>query len=311
MNSLEVKDLDVFNRGLIIRHDDTDGVGCEILAKIYCPNKFDYVECKAGKVDPILKKYLIEGSYDLIIVADLSFDKEETLNLVKKYIEAGNQFYLVDHHKNAMKYDGYDWAYVSIEVDGLKNSGTELLNRFFTEKIGIKDNKALIDFVELVRAYDTWDWFASNNIDAKNLVELFEYNKELFIEDMISKILNNKEIINDNDRVKLEIISQVNKNYINKTSEEIEIFNYEGKHIALVVANQLQGFIANKIFELNPEVQLIVFIVSPKVISLRSTDDRMNAFEIAKRNGGGGHRNACGYTLNDKLYNHIINNILG
>lgn len=300
-----------FKKALFIIHNDGDGRGCEILARVYLPNRLNDIEFKvieASNGDISLKEAINSNLYDLIIMGDCSFKEENTLILVKEYISKGNQLFLIDHHKNAMEYEEYNWAFVSVEEEGIKNSGTELLYQFLNQQIGY--NEAPKEFVELIRSYDTWDWFKTKDQRPVDLNVLFFFDKEEFVNDMVENINNSKPVFNEKQSMTLKILNKCNKNYIEKSIENIEIISYEDKKVGIIVANQLQGLIANDVFLKYPELSFIVFIASTKKLSFRSTADRENVFLIAKELGGGGHREASGCDISESLGMYIKENIL-
>lgn len=309
-----------FKKGLLIIHNDMDGRGCEILGKCFFPSRFDYVILNAGETDKTLANYLRSNKYDLIIMADLSFKEKETLELVKKFNDSGKQFFLVDHHDLAMDYSKYPWAFVSIATDGVRNSGTELLYHFFCKQSESKNsnrlkkinNDILKELVELIRSYDTWDWFKTNNLKAKDLAQLFEYKHEEFVKNIVSRIRKNTSyLLSEKDIMTLEVLNNVNKSYAKKTSKERYDFNYHGFKYTLVVANQLQGLVANEIFAEDDSIEMIVFIVTVKKLSFRSTDDKFDTLVFSKSLGGNGHRNASGCDIPKDVVEYMLNNILG
>ena len=299
-----------FIKALFIIHNDMDGRGCEILGRFYFPDKeIDYVVIEADEGDSTLVKYLNgEIKYDLIIMADLSFKNKDTLNLIEKYIEDGNQFYLIDHHKTALGFKDYEWAYISSEIDGEQNSGTELLYHFLNIQVSKKDEPK--EIVELIRSYDTWDWFKTNNTKAKDLVQLFEYDHEAFVKSMLDKLKNNKPIFSNEDLLILKVLNNCNETYAKKTAGERYDFVKDGHKMTLVLANQLQGLVANEIFKQDNSIEMIVFLVTAKKLSFRSTDEKIDTLIYSKGLGGGGHRNASGCALPKHVQNYIEKNIL-
>ena len=197
------KDLNLnFKNCLFIIHDDIDGAGCEILAKVYMPNKlcnlnFKTIDAKNGDVE--VQKAINSGLYDAIIMGDCSFRFNESLTLILRYIGAGNQFFLVDHHKNAMEFESFDWAFISVAElkngDLVKNSGTELMYQFLNQQIEPNQSETIKTFVELVRNYDTWDWFKDKWQEPVNLVALFEFDHEMFVVDMVNNIKDRKSVV--------------------------------------------------------------------------------------------------------------------
>lgn len=298
-----------FKNGLLIIHDDLDGRSCEILGKLYMPQKFDYLIIGAWQTDEVLKKHLNEDVYDLIIIADLCFKEKETLDLVNSFISKGNQFFAVDHHDDSLAYKDNDWAYVSDKIDEEKNSGAELLYHFFNIQLSCEKSE-LANYIELVRLYDTWDWKKENNLDAIYLCWLFEVDRDQFVQNMISKFQNNHEMLSKEDILAINIIKAKNDAYINKTIKRKEVMNYDGLNIAICVANQLEGFIADRILDLEEDIDMVVFINSLRSLSFRSRDCGVDTLKYSRSLGGGGHKSASGCGLKEDLRNYILSNLL-
>lgn len=300
-----------FKNALFITHNDADGSGCEILSNLYLEKyldkiKFKYIEAQDGDLE--LDKALNSKLYDLIIMVDCSFKCTNTFLDLTDFIDDGNQFFLIDHHKNALDFSNFDWAFVSIEENNIKNSGTELFYQFLLQNFQnseMNNNETLKEFVELIRSYDTWDWFETKNQKAADLTMLFYFDKKEFINNIIENIKNKGQVINNNQTLILKTLNKVNSNYIDLCLKSIDFIEHNNNKIALIVANQLQGLIANEVFKIYPEISYIVFIVTPDKLSLRSTDNREDVFVIAKSLNGGGHRNASGCNVDFK--NFLLN----
>lgn len=308
-----------FKNCLFIIHNDLDGRGCEVVVKTFMGNNysgisFEVIEADDGDIS--LKEAIYSGLYDLIIMSDCSFRNKGTLGCVENYISEGNQFFLVDHHKNAMEYENYDWSFVSIEENGVKNSGTELLYKFLIQQLEksytnedynlilnpVLKNDKLKEFVELVRKYDTWDWFKENNLNSSNLATLCAFDGNGFVKDMVNSITNNSPIFDNKQQMILEIINKSDKAYIERCMKNVKTVKMgKNKTIAVIAANQLQGAIANETFKVYQNISYIIFIVSATKLSLRSRDDKEDVFVIANAFNGGGHRNAAGLSLPNKM----------
>lgn len=299
-----------FKNCLFIIHNDEDGAGCEVVAKVYMPDKwlnFKMIDAKDG--DIALKNAINSGLYDLIIMGDCSFKSKESLDLVLDYIVGKNQFFLVDHHENAMEFKDFDWAFVSIAefCDGVsvKNSGTELMYQFLNQQIRPKECKTIKEFVELSRSYDTWDWFKTKDQGPVDLVALFEFDYKMFVDEMIYNINHLNPVFDKKQKFLLEVLNTMNKAYIDKSVDAIDFFYHDNKKIAILVANQLQGLIANEVFNRYPDVSFIVCVVSPTKLSFRSSDGREEIFTLVHSLGGGGHRNAGGCDIPNKLIDAV------
>lgn len=285
---------------LIISHNDLDGIACGLVAD-YCLehsiiNKF-YVGY--DKVDETLLENL-EGNYNwgMILVTDLSI-KPETAKIVnEKY---SDKVILIDHHPNLEWLNEYPWAHVDSGVPNQKDNpcGSSLLYRFFTENCNIESRQHMLDFVETVRRYDTYDWKNFyNDLTPKKLNDCMGIMGIYDFFDLYQNILLfKKPIISSEMEVVLKYKQQEIDNYIKTKDKKLEVKEIEGIKVGFVFAESHISELGNTLMELHPELGCVIMIdVSRNKVCIRSVKDRnVNCTEIAKKwYGGGGHHLSSG-----------------
>lgn len=80
-------------------------------------------------------------------------------------------------------------------------------------------------------------------------------------------------------------------------SHKMEYVNIGGYRVPCVNSTHLISELGNEMAKNQPFAALYFDTGNKRVFSLRSTNDGVDVAEIAKRYGGGGHRNAAGFTV--------------
>jgi len=141
---------------ILYTHDDLDGVGCAILAKLAFEDDVDIVYCKdkdecTKSLLSLIPNHLFKAC-ERIFVTDLSFDKEKFSENKKIF----SKLKIFDHHETAIvDFEKEKYAYVKKDIDGVQTCGTELFYIYLKRKGFIEDRNF---FVEQIRLYDTWEW---------------------------------------------------------------------------------------------------------------------------------------------------------
>jgi oligoribonuclease NrnB/cAMP/cGMP phosphodiesterase (DHH superfamily) len=179
-------------------------------------------------------------------------------------------------------------------------SGTSLFYWHLVNNNLLNNNQLNISiFVDLVRAYDTWEWSKANNLKAKMLNDVFKIiGIDDFVKEYTDVLRNGDPFIFDiktDHKILLNYFSKKNNEYIDSKLREV-IFEYDkdGNRVGYVFCDNIDctSVLGNKMCE-EFEIEYAALIYSSG-IALRSIGD-FDVSEIAKANGGGGHKNAAGY----------------
>ena len=322
-----------------ISHLDLDGYGSTILSEIitsFYPEESVVLETKnilPNKLNPEMTETFENiNNYDLIVITDLAIN-QDLVDMVTNHPQ-GNKVRVFDHHICDIKNlpENFIVTEDSPLHPGKLTCATELyFNFIMNDKVYslIHDNeirKSIEYFVECVRVYDTFEFWATRN-DPINNIDMTYYD---------APRLNTLFHIMDRDEFKEYILNYVKKfNWLyltvstdeypwvtkvlqleaNKSNKYVESairrmvrtpFKYtiykSGKvhdldyNIGIIFAEKSSPVIANTALERNPEIDLCA-VVSNNQVSIYSNKKEIDVSRIAKIFGGGGHKEAAGFTI--------------
>jgi uncharacterized protein len=265
-------------------HRDMDGYAAACIVKTKYPNA-EFISVQYGEDWDVNK--IINST---CIIVDFSFPEMEDL---KQY---PNELIWIDHHKTAKETQRKVWE--DERVKGLRRldkSGCELAWEFFYPE------EPAPKVIQLIGDYDTWtfkygDETKNFNRGFYTIVDLETPNQNLiyFKEDELKSVITVGEIISD---IK---IGEVKQDFENGFVKEI-IFNgnkYQTKVFNTVRnINELGNYTTS---EKGFDIALIWWYkLNQIIVSLRSSE--VDVSEIAKQHGGGGHKLAAGYFIEDKM----------
>ena len=186
---------------LFTHKSDIDGMGSAVLAKLAFED-VDYVLCETFNLQNEILKYYSDGciyNYDAIFVTDLWLE-EPMLTRVANDRQLKNKFFVFDHHKSVLEGNFNKYPFETIRISDEKGlcSGTSLFYEYLiSNNLIASNNKAIQDFSELTRKYDTWEWKTKYDDEiAHELSLLFDsVGSDGYIELMYQKL--SKESINE------------------------------------------------------------------------------------------------------------------
>lgn len=268
-------------KNLLVTHTDLDGAGCAVLLRLAYLDNIDIVYVSnPSEATNVLKK---SRSYDIIYVADMSFDPEElsytTLSKIRLY----------DHHQTAERCARYG----IVDTSGVE-SGTSLLHKE-------SPYREADVFVDLVRKYDIWLWKEENNKLPYYLNTLFQlYGMEKFVDVFVSKlrqgtltelnILTVEEafLVAEYELFKEREMNNATKNvHIVETSDyTFALFfgNYDFSNFALILKKQYPD--VDFVMQINPNTGAVSVRTDKTYIDLGTL--------MHDKFSGGGHRMAAG-----------------
>ncbi|WCN38267.1 DHH family phosphoesterase [Aneurinibacillus uraniidurans] len=285
----------------LFTHNDTDGVSCGILARMAFGDTvhIDYSNYDDinNKVSRFLDFHL--SKYDLVFITDISVNEEVADVIEKMSAYAREKVMLLDHHQTAEGLNQYEWAQVTVEQNGVRESGTTLFYRHLITEGWLADSPELARYVEMVRQYDTWDWKENNNLHAKQLNDLFYIlGRDRFVARFTADCSPD---FTDSEQMLLEIEQEKIEKYIKGKSKDVQIRDVNGYTAGVVFAEQYISELGNALAEANPEVDFVAIINMSRVISYRTVKDEINVGDIAAFFGGGGHAKAAGSPVSKEM----------
>lgn len=328
----------------LFTHTDLDGIGSSIISKAlknYVPSfsLVDITYCEPNTINDEVRKFISEKQYmhyTDIFITDLSVCKDVASKIDEINKESKeHRFTLLDHHKTAEYLNEYEWATVSCEeqISGesynsiFKHSGTSLFYTYISTTYGnfipgILNTK-LKEFTELVRLYDTWEWSTLKNSTIRNYsynmnTLLKIYDRDKFIDTMVTRIITAPVAVrwswwfDDVDTELLELEYSRNEKYIKDVVDgKIHLCNdNDGNTFGLVFAEKCINDISTYVSDNYMGIDYVAIVsMSNRTVSLRTRYDNVDVSVIAKRNGGGGHKQSSGFVINDEMMNLFIRSI--
>jgi oligoribonuclease NrnB/cAMP/cGMP phosphodiesterase (DHH superfamily) len=295
-------------RVILFTHDDMDGSGPAIIAKKFFGDRVKVVHCSNDTVNNKIQKFMDKKeyeNYDLVFIADISVNEElakQIDNLIR------DKVFLFDHHQTALNLAEYDWAEVVVKYhNGKAASGTSLFYDFMRTHYDIPKCD---HFVDLIRQYDTWEWFANNNLDAKRLANLFSiYGLSEFVRRYTSLDISEFEFSEVENQI-LDMEAKRIQTYMDEACKSLMPYEFDGYKVAVTFAELYTSELGNYICNNHPEYDLALIINLGRSVSLRTVRDDVDVSAIAKKFGGGGHRKASGFPIPTGLQDEVIKKIL-
>ena len=112
-----------FNNAIQISDTDLDGIGAVIVSKVLFPNIEQILPQDRELIDSTLEDIILSGKYNTVLMTDCSPSSESTIKLINKFVEEGNDFVLLDHHKTALDLNKYSWSKLKEDTNGVKHCG--------------------------------------------------------------------------------------------------------------------------------------------------------------------------------------------
>ncbi|OAH58461.1 MULTISPECIES: hypothetical protein [Bacillaceae] len=294
----------------LLSHNDLDGVGCGILAKLAFGDQMKVRYNSISSLNAQVEWFLENNDKNTaLIITDLSVNEENEERLDAFY-QGGGNIQLLDHHKTALHFNRYKWGHVVVEdAEGHLTSATSLFYEYLVTHQLIKPSNVTVEFVELVRQYDTWEWEKNNNQEARRLNALFFLlSIEEFEEKMLHRLTSNDHFRFDEFEKKL-LDMEENKieRYIRRKKRELVQIQMGGHFTGIVYAESYHSELGNELGKEYPHLDYIAILnMGGKRVGFRTIHDHIDVSEVAGHFGGGGHAKAAGCSLTDEAYNQFV-----
>lgn len=308
---------------LFYTHNDLDGVGCGILAKLAYGDQAEVSYLNNSEVDDVVEQIISqqdEITSDIkILFTDLSPSASALMRLNQYF---PNQIIVIDHHKSNLFASTILGENGIVEADkdaeGKLQSGTSLVYRYIVnENSSFRNNKLVEQFVEAVRSYDTYQWKETDDILPKQLQTLFSILENDIFEKKFLKRLSDsksKKLIRDQEmefvdsRINQEIES-INK--IIDNPKNFEEANVKGYKIAIMYypGGMNISELGYRFLEKYPLFDMILVVnMFYNTYNFRTREADGTVFAIPL--GGGGHPRACGCSIPKEISTMVAKSIV-
>jgi uncharacterized protein len=297
-------------------HNDLDGVGCGIVAKLAFGDKVDVRYNSVMGLDTQVER-LFEHEKKLsefhLFITDLSINEENTKR-VESLHQSGGKVNFIDHHKTALHFNDYSWGSVKVEYeDGRLTSATSLLYEHLLGNKWIQPSKSVDQFVELIRQYDTWEWDQNDNVKAKQLNDLFfMFAIDEFEEKMLDRLTQHQEGF-EFDEFEQKLLSMEEdkiERYVRRKKRETFQTFIDDYCAGIVHAESYHSELGNELGKGYPHLDYIAILnVGGKKISFRTIHDHVDVSAVAGQFGGGGHAKASGCSMGKEAFELYVQDV--
>ena len=255
-----------------------DGFGSAYVAWKIMGNNCAYIPQSYYESPPNIKN----GS---VLVCDFSFNYQTTMN----YISNNNEFYNIDHHQTA--FDNLSELDDKYKYFDINHSGIYLTWKYFFP------NDIVPNFVKYIQDYDLWKFEYPETkpfmIALNELPYKFEIWKNLENDSFVNELIQKGKILESYQNNMIKIICKSAK-------IKSQSFNNNSYKVAYVNTNLFKNEVANKLVaEKDCDFSVVYNYDDNKSLtkfSLRSIESKADVGQVSKSLGGGGHRNAAGFT---------------
>jgi uncharacterized protein len=298
-------------------HNDLDGLGCGILAKIAFGEEVEVHYNSVARLNSQVERYFEitkpnQQKEDMLLITDLTVNDANSKR-IDQFVKAGSKAQFIDHHKTALHLNKFDWAKVIVSYeDGRLTSATALFYDYLTANQNISFSPSVEEFVELIRQYDTWEWEKNNLLKAKQLNDLFSLlSLDDFESKMIERLKNDDSFsFNEFEQQLLKMEEEKINRYIRKKNREL-VQTFIGEHcVGIVHAEMYHSELGNELGKANGHLDYIVILnMGGKKVSFRTIHDHIDVSAVAEKFGGGGHAKASGCTMNETAYKLFVQEV--
>ncbi len=298
---------------LITHKPDIDGVTPVILSKIAFTN-LDYVLVEIYETNPLIKEYIenrVLHQYDIVYITDLSINLD-VCEMIDNDPELKKKVKIFDHHNSHLFVNDFSFGTaISVDENGDMQSGTSLYYQHLlnTYDVPALKKEAIKEFVDLVRQFDTWEWFNKyHNDKAKKLNDFFDiFGGEYFIKYYYDFLISNETFyFADKDEHLLVVESKRIERYIEEKATQIIPVKLLDYNVGMVFAESHRSELGNTLArKYEQEYDFIIIINMSRGISYRGIKE-IDLGHIASYFGGKGHINSSGSPIPADLKKMVI-----
>ena len=298
----------------IFSHNDLDGFGAPLLLPALRPylfneTDFDLTTCPAGSLDETLDHFLQQSnvqSYSDIYMMDMTPSSEYIFHQLEQHF--ANHWLVFDHHESEEKFrQKYTANCITAADPQINPSAVSLVWDWVTQKkefttIPQERQQQLHQIVELIRAYDTWDWQNDVHMDKKERQNADELNQLFWFYPLSQsqKFIENLYQIgwlkyHDQNVLLINTLNGRRQRYLDKHLKNVLKFKAGGHSFGIVYATSFKSEIAHALLK-HHKVEAAL-IIDAHSISLRSNGQLDVAKFAEKYFSGGGHADSAGGVL--------------
>jgi len=302
---------------LIFTHkSDIDGMGSVVLANLAF-NEVTYRLTETFNLQEEIKKFYDSGKiydYEKIYVTDLWLE-EPMLSKMAKDSKLKDKFFIFDHHESALKENNCKYPFAKITISNHQGlcSGTSLFYEYLIEEGYLdKENKKIMEFSELTRKYDTWEWKTRYHDESPHeLTLLFDILGSVsYIKLMTEKLKSEEPVFTFSKTEKMLIEhkkSQVQEKIANY-KKQMKIKEVCGLKAGIIFIDyEFRNDLAEYLRSEKINIDFVMLIaLDYGTISYRSIKDNVCVRLIAEHFGGKGHDKSASSPIKEIQKDRIL-----
>lgn len=300
----------------IFSHTDLDGFAgpglLQTVADTMFPDTtFDVSNIKAGTIDEKFASWLDneakQDSFTDVYIMDMTPDADYTFKLLDD--QFANHWLVFDHHESEESIrNKYAENCIAATDQNVLPSAASLVWDWLKQQphfnnLPEEQRKELGYVVELVRAYDTWDWqndpdmADSERRDADNLDQLFWFYPKQHSAEFVANLMDlGWTSYSHQQALLIRTLNERREHYIKSHLKDLLTTTVEGHQFGVVYASSYVSEIGHRILNSSPDLDGAM-IIGPTSVSLRA-DGKVDVAKLAEKYfNGGGHANAAGGRL--------------
>ncbi|MCZ0891416.1 phosphoesterase [Ligilactobacillus saerimneri] len=298
----------------IFSHNDLDGFGAPLLLEAVQPDlfgnvEFDLTTCSAGRIDAELSWWFRQpdiARYSDVYIMDMTPDSDYSFEKLDEHF--ANHWLIFDHHESEQEQRDQHPANSITPPQTHKNpSATSLVWYWITQNVNFANLPSqrqhdLAQIVELIRAYDTWDWQNDPTMDvatkkaADELNQLFWFYPLNKSEQFVRAVLTESwQSFRARNALLIDTLNDRRHRYLEKHLRSTETFTLGENSFGIVYASDYKSEIAHELLQRNDVDAALV--IDGHSVSLRSNGRLDVAKFAAQYFNGGGHADSAGGTL--------------
>ncbi|WP_057906234.1 DHHA1 domain-containing protein [Ligilactobacillus araffinosus] len=298
----------------LISHNDLDGFGAPLLLKALQPElfsnvTFDLTTCSAGKLDQKLEHFFRQPDiqkYSDIYIMDMTPDNDYSFQQLEQHF--ANHWLIFDHHESEEELrKQYASNCILPSNPAINPSAVSLVWDWVSKQVNFANvstarQQELQTIVELIRAYDTWDWQNDPNMctaerkAADELNQLFWFYPLSQSESFVSTVYQmGWEQYRNQNTLLINTLNGRRQRYLDKHLKNVIEFSIDDHSFGVVYASDFKSEIAHALLQQHDVDAALV--IDAHSVSLRS-NGKLDVAEFAtKYFNGGGHADSAGGTL--------------
>lgn len=298
----------------LFSHNDLDGFGAPLLLTTLQPYLFNSVDfdlttCSAGNLGKELDNFFNKNNfqnYTDVYIMDMTPDNEYSFKQLESHF--ANHWLIFDHHESAEELrQQYASNCISPTNEHINPSATSLVWDWLKKNVNFTNippqrQQQLEQLVELIRAYDTWDWQKDPNMSieerkaADELNQLFWFYPLSKSQKFVETVYNTGwEQYRAQNALLISTLNGRRQRYLDKHLKNVTEFNVDGYSFGVVYASDYKSEIAHALLQKH-DVQAAL-VIDAHSVSLRSNGKLDVAHFAAKYFNGGGHADSAGGVL--------------